>query len=845
MWKNVNLWHRVVVLCLALVVMLSACWHPEEAQPKLSKAGVYRLPIIGGKPDLRHPEVGALTTNQRTFCTGTLIAKRVVLTAAHCVDAAVDYAKSQTVQFRIDAPDSSNSEGFVKKYFDFDVKLFQNHPKWNKNLSNGGDVAVGILKSKVTIATPMPANLTPLSSSWVGRKMLFLGYGLIQSTPSSISPNRKYGVEIPITDLRDDRFTHTDKGKSVCHGDSGGPAIYLVNGRLRVIGVNSYVNAPRVPGTTRSTCTGTGTSMRTDTFTAFIQSVLNTYGDGPETCEKDGDCGQCGQCNTGKKLCEPVSLPVNDKVCKPCSSDSDCGTGRCYRFNDGFRCLQPCSTKNCCPSQHYCAPLKTQTGIHSLCMPFANACEPLACSRDKDCGPGEYCENGFCLPRTVARHPDLCKPCKESKDCGTSFCYGLPGQKHCTQACGAGDFCPPGYVCSQPFPGVSKHCTPITGDCQIPCMFNANCPAEQVCVQGVCRAKEGGGYGAACDPGQCKSPLTCTTTISGKRCLQPCNHPAKYAGSRCSGSSCNSGLSCFSLTSDLRLCLKGCNSSADCRSQGGGQCSSGICFCFSDTQCESGYVCNQNSSQLGACAPRDQQRKCDSPLTCSPFEGESYCIDNNAGTRSLGQPCDPLNRCRTGLLCISTTDGGICFEDCSKTRSCELGGVCSQFGNSTRLCVCRGTSDCPKGRSCRPYIQQGLSQYGLCEFQGLSNPCIGDKECPTGFVCRRGNCITPEDAEKLPPDEPEMTEEPAPEAGPEAAPEPEPAVEKPSPPEAGPEPPPEAQNKESGSSEVAPEAPEGGCQCQASVSGNFGAIPLLMWAGLMLIGFRVRRKETR
>ena len=703
------------------------------------------------------------------------------------------------------------------------------------------------MKKKVAITKPMPANFVPLSQHWVGRKPLFLGYGLIQSVPSAVSPNRKYSVELPIISVRSDRFSHRASGKSVCHGDSGGPAVVLLGGRMRVIGVNSYVSAARVPGTTRSTCAGTGTSTRTDTFAAFLQSVLNTYGDGAETCAKNEECGQCAQCNTSKKTCEVLRLKKNSSLCKPCRSDADCGGGLCYRFPNGFRCLQPCTTKSCCPDQFYCSPLPTQSGLHNLCMPFVNTCPTLACKKDSDCGPGEFCENSSCLPQAVAREPALCRPCTEHSQCGKTLCYGLPGQKRCTQACGAGDFCPPGYVCAQPFPGVSKQCIPNNGACFMPCTFDSHCAAWEICTKGVCSSKQGGSYGESCDPAPCQPPLVCTTTISGKRCLEPCNHPDGYAGSACRGGSrCESGLGCFSLTSELRLCLASCRSSADCQSKGGGQCSSGICYCFSNSQCRKGFVCNQNSRELGACAPAAESRKCTNPLQCKAFKGRSFCVGTGIGTKTLGQSCDALNQCRRGLRCISTTDGGVCFEFCDSKQKCTLGGICVGVGGGVNACMCTGSNGCPKGRICRPYVQRGLAQYGLCVPLGLKNPCVGDRECPVGYLCRRGQCLTPEDAEKVPPNEPqprvELSREATPEVDVEQVEEPEPLrepiVESEPKQDAG-----TSDDRRVGNSDSPSKTPAKGCGCE--VNRRNSPLPSLGWLLFLGLWGLSRRRRTR
>ena len=853
---------RLVLFCVGIVgIVLLAC----QVEPSPSSLDAHsQLPttssnhvrtqqnksgIIGGKKDNRHPEVGALASNQRPFCTGTLIARRVVLTAAHCVDAANGYLRGNAkLQFRIDLPDPKGKDGYTSKFYDFDTNLMLNHPKWNKKLSNGADVALVILKEKVTEVKPMPHNASPLNSSWQGRQALFLGYGLIQSTPRSVSANRKYGTNLPIVKIVADRFVHQASGRSVCHGDSGGPAIGQFNGRMKVFGVNSYVSAPRVPGTTRSSCTGSGTSMRTDTYNAFIQSILVKYGDGPETCTLDTDCGGCARCDTTKKVCEPKVIKQPPSNCKPCRSDKDCQGGHCYRFSNGYRCLQTCSSDGCCPSNTFCDVRQTSSGLRKLCVPFETVCPDLSCKTSKDCGLGEVCENSKCMPSPVGRSSVLCLPCKEDKDCQKSkgdkhSCLEITGVKRCTQPCGKGDFCPAGFTCKEPSPGLPRQCVPNNNNCEIPCMFSSHCPKGQRCFAGICTKDTGAEEGDPCDPAPCKESLECATTIVGKRCLKPCGVPPGYGGSSCiNGNGCHSGMGCYALQSEARICLKGCRTSLDCNA-GGGNCYQGVCMCQINTHCASGYFCNKSVQGIGACAPKDKLRTCEANVPCSPLNGLSYCLKPKAGNRGQGQSCDAVNQCLPGLSCIQTQDGGVCFEKCDYKTPCRLGGTCALWNNGLRICLCQEQSDCHGGRQCQLY----LGRHGLCQPQGLTNTCLSHKECPKGSGCLKGKCVS--GAQELP--EPEMPntepkaekpQEKAEEKTPEASTQPDAGPEEASPPE--PKKTPEAKaelKKEAPVTDLTQPEAKDGCGC-STAPGSPSYTSFLLW---LLFLLPVIRKRAR
>src|SRR6266542_6196421 len=67
--------------CLGIALALAGCQGGE-----MGSAGRISSSIIGGTPDSGDPAVILLRGSFGGFCSGTLVAPTVVLTAAHCVE---------------------------------------------------------------------------------------------------------------------------------------------------------------------------------------------------------------------------------------------------------------------------------------------------------------------------------------------------------------------------------------------------------------------------------------------------------------------------------------------------------------------------------------------------------------------------------------------------------------------------------------------------------------------------------------------------------------------------------------------------------------------------------------
>ncbi|MFT4977901.1 MAG: V8-like Glu-specific endopeptidase, partial [Myxococcota bacterium] len=212
----------------------------------------YSSEIIGGDVERGYPGVGALIEDGRPVCTASLVSTTVAVTAAHCLDG----VPVSDITFFVgpDASRPSTGERYAVRgahiHPDYDADEFIN------------DVGV-IVVDEVSDAEPVAYLTDDMGSEWIGREPLFIGYGY--------SPEDGYGIKrsvrIPITAIYDDAFEYEGDGINTCSGDSGGPALYTIDGTPTLIGVTSYGDED---------CEIYGVNARIDPFSGFIYGFLDT-----------------------------------------------------------------------------------------------------------------------------------------------------------------------------------------------------------------------------------------------------------------------------------------------------------------------------------------------------------------------------------------------------------------------------------------------------------------------------------------------------------------------------------------------------------------------------------------
>lgn len=244
--------HPAAMRSLLLVPLLAACVAPP------SELSTDEQDIIGGELSTGNPAVVMLVgypsdKSVLQSCTAVLVAPKVLLTAAHCVDS-TDHPNYTYGVF----PDADASQ------YDTLVKLIPHlkavtavhaHPSYTPDLPFAADydIATVELQDALPVA-PLPMRSTPVTSSIANMPALIVGYG--QTTYQQFNQTR-YSAMTVVTAVEGDTIVVGDNVKRSCLGDSGGPAI--IGGE--VTGIDSY-------GPTG--CSGAAHYRRVDSYASFI-----------------------------------------------------------------------------------------------------------------------------------------------------------------------------------------------------------------------------------------------------------------------------------------------------------------------------------------------------------------------------------------------------------------------------------------------------------------------------------------------------------------------------------------------------------------------------------------------
>lgn len=277
--------------------------------PRLKPAsGSRSAPVVSGDKDTDTLSVVAILQYGIYACSATLIAPRVIVTAAHCLRPSVP-DDALTVAFGDDVDTSPAVVAVAGRLV---------HPGWTG--SGGNDIAMLLLEFDAPVP-PAPFNTAPLTlGRTFGKTVRLVGYGYDDGQAHTGAGIRRSGNAKVIL-IRRTVFNTLRWAGTACFGDSGGAAFLREDpsGPELLVGVTRYAD----PG-----CALGNAFTRVDAYADFIQGFIDAHP--PPPVIPCGDIDHAGRCDGAVlSFCDRDELRTIDcaplgRTCGPAPVGFDC-----------------------------------------------------------------------------------------------------------------------------------------------------------------------------------------------------------------------------------------------------------------------------------------------------------------------------------------------------------------------------------------------------------------------------------------------------------------------------------------------------------------------------------------
>ncbi|MFN3349653.1 S1 family peptidase [Pseudorhodoplanes sp.] len=197
--------------------------------------------LVGGAAPVQEPHAAVMIVGSRgNSCTGIAVARDLVLTAAHCLPPGADY---KLVAFDAQRQPRLRDVQSIARHPQFSQKTFDAHRAT-------ADVALIKFASPVSNA-PAAIHGERLKIA-PGDRLTVWGYGLTRIGDGK-SGGTLRSATLTVTGqpgnlqirLMDGSARNERPGLGACTGDSGGPVLRDIGGRMMVVGVVSWSTAAR------------------------------------------------------------------------------------------------------------------------------------------------------------------------------------------------------------------------------------------------------------------------------------------------------------------------------------------------------------------------------------------------------------------------------------------------------------------------------------------------------------------------------------------------------------------------------------------------------------------------